>query len=376
MILTGEPSGDFHGAALIRELRSQWPGIRISGIGGPGMAKEEAYLFYDIANLSAMGLIQVVKQFSAIKAAFNIFKRRLRTDRPDLVVFIDYPGFNLRAAQYLKSRYTIPTCYYIAPKVWAWNEGRLAKIRACMDHVALILPFEAPLYKKHGIPATYVGNPLVDEYPDQWLENRLSNTTKALSHERPVIGLLPGSRVSEIRTLLPVMLDAALQILKTHPGATFLISAASDIRERQIRTLVEHHPAQKHCRIVPGRPLQVFEKASAVIAASGTVTLEAGLCGLPTTIIYKVSPLTYFLGKLVVKIKYAGLANLIVNREIMPEFIQDTASPQNIARSALGMLANPSPYIQDLKEVRLRLGRPGAPARCARIILNLLGPKP
>jgi len=370
MILTGEPSGDFHAGPLIRQLKSMAPKIRITGIGGPAMADEGAQLFFNIDQLSAMGLIQVVKQFSSIKAAFSLFRKRLKTDRPDLVIFIDYPGFNLKAAGYLKSKYDIPTLYYIAPKVWAWNAARLDKIKACMDHVALILPFEPAIYKKKGIPATYVGNPLVDEYPfapQKTWEGQGENIDAG-----SVIGLLPGSRSSEVLSLMPVMLDAAARLLASRPDIRFYISAASPARKKQIMDLLDRHPVQEHCRIVGGRPKTIFETAQMVIAASGTVTLEAALCQIPTIIVYKVSALTYVLGKLLIKVKYAGLANLIAGRQVMPELLQHEASGPKIHEAAEQMLDTLDIHVQNLGEVRRRLGSPGAPKRTARIALELI----
>ncbi len=166
IVLTGEPSGDFHGATLIKAMRRIEPGLNISGIGGPCMEAEQVDIFYSIDKLSAMGITEVISQFRYIKLAFEAFKSRLRTHPPDLIVLIDYPGFNLKAAQYVKQKFDIPIFYYITPKVWAWKASRLKKIKNYVDHAALIFPFEEKLYKKAKIPSTYVGNPLMDDYPD------------------------------------------------------------------------------------------------------------------------------------------------------------------------------------------------------------------
>lgn len=367
MILTGEPSGDFHAAPLIRSLKKMAPEIRVSGIGGPAMAGQGADVFFPIDRLSAMGLIQVIRQFSSIKQAFGSVKHRLKTDRPDAVVLIDYPGFNLRIAKYIKENYDIPVCYYIAPKVWAWNSGRLKKIRAFTDHVALILPFERSIYKKMNIPATYVGNPLMDEYPHPPLP-RAGDRAK----DEIIIGLLPGSRSSEIENLLPVMLDSAGKIAKQIPGTRFIVSSGAVLHEKKIRDIVTNHPCRDLCRIVSGRPGSIFKQADMIIAASGTVTLEAGLCGVPTIIIYKLSALAYGLGKLLVKIKYAGLANLIVGREVMPERLQSLANPEEISQTAFSMISELDVHRKNLEEVRRRLGTPGAPERTAKLILNFV----
>ena len=371
MILTGEPSGDFHAGPLVRHLKNLSPKARFSGIGGPAMAARGVDLFFHIDRLSAMGLIQVARQFSDIKAAFSAFRCKLSCDPPDLVIFIDYPGFNLKAAAHVKTRTKIPTLYYIAPKVWAWNSARLKKIKCCMDHVALILPFEPPIYKKSGIPATYVGNPLVDEYPSSFLSHCAAAGD---SQNQPplTIGLLPGSRISEVRGLLPVMLDAGLELAATRPDIRFHISAASAARKAQIREILAPHPARPLCRIIEDRPAVIFQKASMVIAASGTVTLEAAICQVPTILIYKVSPLTYALGRLLVKVKYAGLANLIAGREVMPELIQEEASPEKIHLAAEQMLGSLENHVQNLAQVRMRLGLPGAARRTAALALDLI----
>ncbi|MDD9304920.1 MAG: lipid-A-disaccharide synthase [Desulfobacter sp.] len=367
MILTGEPSGDFHAAFLIQALNQIDPNLRISGIGGPGMKKQGAKLFFPIERLSAMGLVQVIKQLGTIKEAFRTVRARLTSDRPDIVVLIDYPGFNLRVAKYIKENTRIPVCYYIAPKVWAWNSARLDKIKAYVDHVALIFPFESPIYKQRKIAATYVGNPLMDEYP-----RLLPPPAQGTRKPNKIIGLLPGSRRSEIQTLLPVMLGASQKIKKIHPDAKIIVSAGSKQNQDRIQTIIKNQGLDGSYKIIEGRPLSIFEQADMLIAASGTVTLEAALCGLPTIIVYKLSPIAYRLARLVVKIKYAGLANLIMGREVMPELLQGDANPEQICQTAISMLNTLEAHREKLAGVRQRLGSPGAPKRTAQIILNLI----
>ena len=370
MILAGEPSGDFHGAALVRSLKQLCPGIRITGLGGKDMAGQGADIFFPIDKLSAMGLVQVIRQLGAIKQAFSLVKRRLKTDPPDAVVLIDYPGFNLKTAKFIKQHYDIPVCYYIAPKVWAWNAKRLDTIAKVIDHVALIFPFEIPIYKAKKILATYVGNPLVDEYP-QSLPVLSKKNKKCLSDDL-VIGLLPGSRSAEIDKLLPVMLDSAGIIAKRYPHLRFLISSGIKQHEERIKHIVSLHPNCDLCRIVTGRPKPIFDRANLLIAASGTVTLEAALNLVPTVIIYKMSDVAYRLAQLLVKTKYIGLANLIVGRQVMPELIQDNANAGAISETVFSMLPELENHKQQLHQVRRRLGLPGAPKRTAAIILNLI----
>lgn len=376
MILTGEPSGDFHGAALVQQLKQQSPGIRITGIGGAAMAGQGAELFYPIEKLSAMGIVQVLKQIGSIKQAFSLVKHQLKTDPPDAVVLIDYPGFNLKTAAYIKQHYNIPICYYIAPKVWAWNSRRLTAIGRYTDHVALIFPFEIPIYKSHNIRATYVGNPLMDEYLDIRLPQTTQTQAKGCTTDWkndgfPVIGLLPGSRSAEIDNLLPVMLEAATLIKQQVPGVRFLVSSGIEQHHKRIEKQIfdGNYP---DIRIVHGRPKQIFDNADMLIAASGTVTLEAALCLVPTIIIYKLSGLTYQLARLLVKAPFIGLANLIAGRMVMPELIQDDANANDICNNALSMLDNLDRFRKGLTLVRSRLGSPGAPERTAKIIFNLI----
>lgn len=370
LILAGEPSGDFHGAALVRSLKQLCPGIRITGIGGKAMAEQGADIFFPIDKLSAMGLVQVIRQFGAIKQAFSLVKRRLKTEPPDAVVLIDYPGFNLKIANFIKQHYDIPVCYYIAPKIWAWNAKRLDTIAKVTDHVALIFPFEIPIYKAQKICATYVGNPLVDEYPQS--PPVLSKNNKKELSDDLVIGLLPGSRSAEIDKLLPVMLDSVGIIVKRYPHSRFLISSGIKQHEERIKHIVSQHPSSDLCRIITGRPKQVFDRANLLIAASGTVTLEAALNLVPTVIIYKMSVVAYRLAQLLVKTQYVGLANLIVGRQVMPELIQDNANSETISETVLSMIPELENHKQRLHQVRRRLGLPGAPKRTAAIILNLI----
>lgn len=370
MIIAGEPSGDFHGAALVRSLKQLCTGTRITGIGGKAMAGQGADIFFPIEKLSGMGLVQVIRQFGAIKQAFCLVKRRLKTAPPDAVVLIDYPGFNLKIANFIKQHYDIPVCYYIAPKVWAWNAKRLDTIAKVIDHVALIFPFEIPIYKAKRICATYVGNPLVDEYP-QGVSILRKNNKKKVS-DAPTIGLLPGSRSAEIDKLLPVMLDSAGIIAKKVPRLRCLVSSGIQQHEARIKQIVSDHPNSNLCRISTGRPKQIFDQADLLIAASGTVTLEAALNLVPTVIIYKMSGVAYRLARLLVKAKYIGLANLIVGRRVMPELIQDDANAQTISDTVLSMLPDLDKYTRQLHQVRSRLGLPGAPKRTAAIILNLI----
>jgi lipid-A-disaccharide synthase len=320
-----------------------------------------------------MGVTEVIFQFKFIKQAFDTFKSRLRTHPPDLIILIDYPGFNLKAAQYAKKKYNIPIFYYITPKVWAWKESRLKEIKLYVDHAALIFPFEEKLYKKAGIPSTYVGNPLMDDYPDHMAKPFLKPIRSGqMNLDGPVIGLLPGSRKAEITNLLEIMIKTALKIHQQKSKARFLISVASELHKERIHGILAPYNKTGLFEILPGRPMEIFRQSDLLIAASGTVTLEAALCCLPTIIVYKMSTLSYIMAKLLVKVKYAGLANLIAGREVMPELLQGDATPEKISHRAFFMLENLRDHENQLMVVRKLLGAPGASKRAARIALGLI----
>jgi len=373
MVLTGEPSGDLHAGHLVKEIKQRNTQIYFSGIGGPHLEKMKVDLFYNIEQLSAMGITEVIMQLGQIKKAFDLFKEKLKTNTPDLIILVDYPGFNLKAAQFAKEHYKIKILYYITPKVWAWKKSRLKKIKKYADHAALILPFEEKIFKKAGISATYVGNPLMDEYPES-LSKPFLRSTLTLSKEktRLIIGLLPGSRNAEINSLLDVMIQTACLIHQENRDTLFLISHAPSIKREQIETKIEKYENHPVFKIFEGPVKEIFIQSDLVIAASGTVTLEAALCCVPTIIIYKLSAISHAIAKLMIKIKYAGLANIIVNEEVMPELLQKDATPEKISRKAFYMLDHLNFFQDRLQPVRILLGKTGASKQAAGIAINMM----
>jgi len=373
MVLTGEPSGDVHASHLVREIKGIDNQIYFSGIGGIHLENQGVDLFYNISKLSAMGLTEVIMQFAQIKKAFDLFKKKLETNMPDLIILVDYPGFNLKAAQFAKDHYNINILYYITPKVWAWNRSRLKKIKKYIDHAALILPFEEKLYKKAGVPATYVGNPLVDEYPENLPKILFPRDSLVSKGKGPVvIGLLPGSRKAEIKNLLDIMIKAARLISLTHKNIHFMISKAESITRASLEEGLKKYGENDVFQIKEGPVKDIFLKSDLVIAASGTVTLEAALCCIPTIVVYKMSPFSYRVAKLLVRVKYAGLANLIVDAEVMPELLQNDATPEKISKKALYMLDNQFYFQHKIKLVRKLLGPKGASKRTAKIAIHML----
>ena len=373
MVLTGEPSGDLHAGHLVREIKKLNDHVYFSGIGGPHLENQNVDLFYNISKLSAMGLTEVLMQFGQIKKAFDLFKKKLKVNRPDLIILVDYPGFNLKAAQFAKDNYNIKILYYITPKVWAWKKSRLKKIKRYIDHAALILPFEEKIYKKAQIQSTYVGNPLLDEYSENMPKIILgSYHLSSNDKDSIIIGLLPGSRKAEIKNLLEVMIKSANLIHRNNKKIIFIISKANSIKRKVLEAELKKNKTDFMFQIYDGPAKDVFLKSNLVIAASGTVTLEAALCCVPTIIVYKMSLVSYWIAKLFIKVKYVGLANLIVDDEVMPELLQNDATPEKISKKALYMLDNLFYFKNQLQMVRKLLGKEGASKRAANIAVYML----
>ncbi|MBF0573537.1 MAG: lipid-A-disaccharide synthase [Desulfamplus sp.] len=388
IIIAGEPSGDLHGASLISELKKTNPYLVITGIGGELMQQAGMELFFHIKELSAMGVTEVLKQFKQIKQAFDLFRKKITLEKPDLLILIDYPGFNLKAAEYAKKN-KIKVLYYITPKVWAWNSSRLKKIKKYVDHAAIIFPFEQTIFKKEKIPATYVGNPLLDFYREVKREKELSkslNNSNLLT--QLTIGLLPGSRESEIANLLQIMLQSAIiinnrakSVINNLNNIRFIVSAASSVNINKFNKILEpYNQANINTQddnifeVIRGGPTEIFRCSDLLIAASGTVTLEAAICGLPMVIIYKTSPITYFLAKKIVKIPYIGLPNIVANYPIVPELLQNDATPEKIAKHVLSMLNSEklASINKRLLMMKRYLGNAGASKRTAKLAIKML----
>jgi len=369
MIIAGEASGEMHGANLARALVAMAPGLRCCGVGGSAMRAAGVDILLPSSELSVVGITEVVTKIPALLRGRRRVLDALDARRPDLLVLIDFPDFNLHVAKHAKRR-GIPVLYYISPQVWAWREGRVTTIGNRVDHVAVILPFEVAYYRRHGVPVTYVGHPLLDRPP---LDADLSAVTP--SEEAPVVGLLPGSRDREVGHLLPVMLEAADRIRRKFPGARFLISRAPTVTTGDMDAVLRRAPDGLDVDISTEDVRRVFSASTFVIAASGTVTLEAALSETPMVIVYRVSPSSYWLGRLLIRVPFIGLANLIANEPVVPELIQNDASADNIADVVSGYLADGEALAgmrAKLGAIREKLGPPGASDRVARIALELM----
>jgi lipid-A-disaccharide synthase len=370
MIIAGETSGDMHGAKLVSAMQKRDSGLVFCGIGGQALKETGVDILIDASEISVVGITEVFSKIPGILKGLQVVKKTLKTAPPDLLILIDFPDFNLHVAATAKKS-KIPILYYISPQIWAWRPGRVKKIGELVDHMAVILPFEEEFYKEKRIPVTFVGHPLLENnlpsreaFAGKWLE------------DIPVIGLLPGSRHGEIARHLPVLLDAARILLQKINPVKFIISLAPDVREKYIEDIVQKFNGAAVFEIASDGVRRIFEKSRIVVAASGTVTLEAAISGTPMVIIYKVSPVSYFLGKNMIQVKHIGLVNLIAGKEIVPELIQKEASPGRIAKTVFKMLGDPLSLKTlglELLNIRKKLGGPGASERVADIAFGILG---
>ncbi|QTA84220.1 lipid-A-disaccharide synthase [Desulfonema magnum] len=381
MIIAGEASGDLHGAKLVKAMCRRDRSLFFCGIGGQALRDAGVRILTDASELSVVGITEVFSKMSNILKGVSVAKNLLKTLRPDLLILIDFPDFNLHVAATAK-RLDIPVLYYISPQIWAWRSGRVKKIGRLVDHMAVILPFEAAFYRKHKIPVTYVGHPL-NETGNLKLETRDPHQVSSFKFQVSsfTLGFLPGSRDGEISRLLPVMLETAAILLKKRKNIKFIISLAPSVNREAVEDMIPC-PSPLAPRPSPHFSLlrgvdDVFEKCDLVVAASGTVALEAAMSGVPMVVVYKVSPLSYLIGRALIRVKHISLVNLIAGKEIVPELIQGNASPENIADAVSGMLNHPEKLRKmrhELLGIRNLLGGPGASERVADIAEKMLSP--
>lgn len=372
LIIAGEASGDAHGAHLVAAMKRRDPDLFFCGIGGRGMRNQGVRILMDAADLSVVGITEVFSKMPGVIRGMAAVKRVIKSLRPDLVILIDFPDFNLHAATAAKKQ-RIPVLYYISPQIWAWRSGRVHQIRKNVDHMVVILPFEEAFYRKHDVPVTFVGHPLMDTYGD--FE---ASVKPADDPSEVVIGLLPGSRRGEIEKNLPEMLAAASILRHRYETIRFLISAAPSIRPEWISSLAAPYQGAGRIAIVPGDVSAVFEKSRLIIAASGTVTLEIAIYGIPMIIIYRVSPVSYLLGRAFVRVEHIGLVNIIAGERVVPELLQQDAHPQKIAQAAADILDHPEKEARiriKLQQVRKALGDAGAADKTAGIALAMMDRK-
>ena len=370
MLSVGEASGDLHGASLAKALKALQPDISLLGMGGAGMRSAGVDIVYDIADLGVMGIVEVIRNLRKMFRLRDMLTEVMERERPDVLVVIDYPGFNMRLAAVAK-RLRIPVVSYISPSVWAWGRGRAKSVAETVTKIAAIFSFEAEVYKQAGADVTFVGHPLLDIVKPHWGKEEATRYF-GVNPEYPVVLLLPGSRRHEIDRLLPPMLETAVKISRSIPQCQFYLPVASTISREMIETRLQAYPVK--VQLTDGYTYDLMSVADLALAASGTVTLEAALLQLPCVVMYKTAFLTYLIGKALVRIENISLPNIVAGRRILPEFLQTAVTAENLAAAALPMLLDEKVRQKnraDLAEVRSRLGEPGAVGRVAQLVLDV-----
>jgi lipid-A-disaccharide synthase len=374
MMVTGEASGDLHGAHLMEAVQRIDPGIQFSGMGGEALKRAGMNLLYHNQSLSVVGITEVLLKLRSIQKTLSGLKQFLERERPDLLILIDFPDFNLRLAKFAHQR-GIPVLYYISPQVWAWRPGRVRLIARWVKKMVVFFPFEVPIYKAAGVDVECVGHPLLDVVKPA-LPKEETAKQLGLDPGKPVLGLLPGSRSQELERLLPVLLDTARLLHQEIPDLQFVIPLAPGLTRTSVSRWMNN--AWVPVKLAEGQTYDVMNLSDLLIMASGTATLEAAILEKPMVIIYKVSSLSYWIGRALVRVKHIGLVNLVAGKGIAPELIQKDASPERIAREALRILTDPNlrqGMTESITQVRKNLGEPGAVQRAARIVTSMLDDK-
>lgn len=373
MIMSGEASGDLHGANLAREIWKQDPATVIYGVGSKQMQRAGVRMLADASEISVVGITEVLTHIRAIHRVYASLKRFLKHERPDLLILIDFPDFNIMLGKAAR-KLGIPIVYYISPQVWVWRTGRIKTIAGLVRAMIVVFPFEVPLYEKAGVDVRFVGHPLTDVVRSD-LTREQAKSACGLDASRRTVALLPGSRTSELTHLLPDMLAASKILLARFPDVQFVLPVAPTLDGSFVRSFVDQCgvPVQ----LVEGRVYDALRASDAAIVTSGTATLEAGLMAVPMVIVYRTSALTYYIVRRLVKssVKHIGLVNIIADETLVPELIQEEATPQHMADAVARMLTDPVYYdriLAGLNSVRKRLGDSGASARAASVVREIL----
>ena len=371
LLVAGEVSGDLHGSHLVEAIQRIEPEVQFSGVGGEGLERRGVKLLYPAHSLSVVGITEVFVKLRTILKALRGLKRSLQREKPDLVILIDFPEFNLRLAK-IAHRRGIPILYYISPQVWAWRPKRIRLIAQLVRKMVVLFPFEVPLYEAAGVDVEWVGHPLLDIVKPT-LPKEKAFQQFGLDPKQRTIGLLPGSRSHEVERLLPPLLASAHLLQKEIPDLQFVIPLAPGIPKTILSSRMKNISVP--VKVVEGFTYDVMNLSDLLITASGTATLEGAILGKPMIIIYKVSFPSYWIGKALIRVDHIGLVNLVAEKEIAPELIQKDVHPQRIADEALRILRDPilsQKMSESMGEVCQKLGKPGAAQRAARIVTSLL----
>ena len=371
MILAGEVSGDAHAAEFVEEIKLIRPDIRLTGMGTTLMKKAGVDLFFDSASIAVVGIVEVLRHWGEIKKAMNLVKTALEDTQPDLLILVDYPEFNLKMARYAKSL-GIKVLFYISPQVWAWRPKRIHKIGRSIDHMAVLFKFEQALYEKANIPVSFVGHPLVDKVKTN-IDSNQARLSLELDQDDIVVGLFPGSRKSEIHRLLPLMLKTAKLMLERNPKVKFILPVASTLDYDLIQQ--QCNQSGVNIKLTRDDIYDLIVCCNAIVSCSGTVTLEIALLNAPLCLVYKISWLSYQIMSRLITIPHIGLANIVADKLIVKELLQDDATPQKIATELFRLLEDQSyrsQIISDLSKVRANLGAGGGAQKLAKLALSFV----
>ena len=370
LVAAGEASGDQHGADVVRALRARAPSLRFFGMGGKHLQEAGVELLYGAHEVSVMGIAEVLPRLPRILQVMRGLERAARDRRPALALLVDIPDFNLRLAARLKAQ-GVKVAYYVSPMLWAWREGRVRQVAGRVDEMLCILPFEEPFYRQRGVRARYVGNPVVEQVPAPAPKAAFRAALGVA--DAPTVALLPGSRPTEVRRILPALVGAARQLVAARPGLQLLVPVAPSLpREGIARAFAE---AGLSPVLVDGRAPEVVGASDAAVVASGTATLEAGMMERPFVVVYGVSWLTWLVGRLMLRVAHVALVNLLAGRRVVPELLQLDMTPARIA-AEVQRIWDEGPaqraQLEGLREVKAALGAPGAAGRAAEAVLGLL----
>jgi len=374
LIVAGEASGDLHGSRVAEALQRLDPKVQVWAMGGDHLRRAGAKVLIDSSRLAVVGITEVLGRIRGLFQAYRKLRGIIQKKEVTLVILIDFPDFNLRLARVAKET-GVPVLYYISPQVWAWRSGRVLKMARWVEKMAVIFPFEVPIYQQAGLEAEFVGHPLLDI-----LDNSSDKCSGDVLKEKwggdPLITLLPGSREREVKSLLPEMLRAAEIISGQKQGAKFILAVAPTLKREEVEKWVKS--PLPSLLLVEGKTYEAIMAADLVIVASGTATLETAILGKPMVIAYQVSPLSYWVGRFMIKVPWIGLVNIVAGKSLVPELIQGEVRGERIAAEAMRILedeAYRAEMVAGLKEVQAKLGTPGAAERVARVALEMIDAK-
>jgi lipid-A-disaccharide synthase len=374
MLVVGEASGDIHGARLVEALLKRDPALQIFGVAGEQLQQTRFETLFSVARLTGMGLVELAGNFKNLWQAYRLLRRALRERRPNLLVLIDFPEFNLRLAK-LAKQLAVPVLYYVSPQVWAWRRQRVRQIARWVDRMAVVFPFEVPFYRQHGVNVSFVGHPLLEAM--QVKDSRETILARlGLDPAKRTIALLPGSRRREVEYHLPVMLQAA-ERLQREPGVQFLCVRATTVDSATLETELKRVP--ERIPVVEDNRYDAVNAADLAWVASGTATLETALLLKPMIVVYRLAVLTYLIARWLVKVDHVAMVNLIADKRVVPELIQSEFNAERLIEESRLLLNDPERYqsvVDELARLREKLGSPGAAERVADLAFSMMQQKP